>query len=758
MCVDPRGTEVGLICSALEAVYRAGRTRLGRSFHEISDALLPLFIEMVRAPPGAEAADGGADRYDEAPVLHRPPGARDGEGMGTEDHRGDERRGPDRRGRDDGDYDEEEEESAESVEVPSFGVPSPFPAGGEAADDVSSSSSSSSDGGEGVNVGVSDAYMAEMEQKRAEEALSAAGSSAQLPPAAPLQRQTSGGSSSSSDEEGVTVGVSSAYMAEMERKRDDTAEDLEAAARAALPPPPGTLVPVPVTLGAARPPTAAEIESAMTPYVPPPPAQAEGTSSIRGDLDAAAEHLRRASSKGSLSASSGGIVSQEQQQQHDFSYEPVPSSAAVPSSGGGLAHPAAPQQGQPAAAADSIRGDLDAAAEHLRRASSKGSLGASSGGSLPLQQGQYDLAAAPAAPSGGDLAHPAPPRQQGQPPPAAADSIRDDLREGLAQIRRASQAAGPGEATADAGGAGPQVQPSLELESEEMVSARAGGADGDGRLVPSEAEEPQALNLRGGGVDTDSESGDGEEGESVIEDGEVDAAGRADTEAAPRMGDEDDDGVSAAADSDVISEDPSNPFSSAAGLPSAGGDGGNALDDSAAMSRGSHNELQDGCDLDDAMRRSVFSESTDNPFSDTGSFAQVRKKIRRLFLLRRLVPSSCMIPNSELDLRRCLRGQLAPPWRGREQRIWLRQRKRVDVQRLGPHGGRGAALAGRGVRDGHGPAGPRRQGRGAPWLGPVAGRGRVAVRPEPRRPLRRRRAGGGGRRELVLPQPGAVSG
>ncbi|EJK76278.1 hypothetical protein THAOC_01969, partial [Thalassiosira oceanica] len=67
MCVDPRGVEVGLICSALEAVYRAGRTRLGRSFHEICDALLPLFVGMVRAPPGAMPGTGTGDRYDEAP-------------------------------------------------------------------------------------------------------------------------------------------------------------------------------------------------------------------------------------------------------------------------------------------------------------------------------------------------------------------------------------------------------------------------------------------------------------------------------------------------------------------------------------------------------------------------------------------------------------------------------------------------------------------------------------------------------------------
>mmetsp|Transcript_21992 Transcript_21992/g.47793 ORF Transcript_21992/g.47793 Transcript_21992/m.47793 type:complete len:1334 (-) Transcript_21992:75-4076(-) len=56
MCIDARSIEVGYICSAMEAVYRAGRTRLAQSFHEICDALLPLFVEMIRPPVGYMAS------------------------------------------------------------------------------------------------------------------------------------------------------------------------------------------------------------------------------------------------------------------------------------------------------------------------------------------------------------------------------------------------------------------------------------------------------------------------------------------------------------------------------------------------------------------------------------------------------------------------------------------------------------------------------------------------------------------------------
>jgi len=58
MCIDPSSDEVGYICSALEMVYRAGRTRLAQSFHEICDALLPLIVEMIRPPlTGKNSAD-----------------------------------------------------------------------------------------------------------------------------------------------------------------------------------------------------------------------------------------------------------------------------------------------------------------------------------------------------------------------------------------------------------------------------------------------------------------------------------------------------------------------------------------------------------------------------------------------------------------------------------------------------------------------------------------------------------------------------
>lgn len=58
MCIDPSSDEVGYICSALEMVYRAGRTRLAQSFHEICDALLPMIVEMIRPPlPGKNSAD-----------------------------------------------------------------------------------------------------------------------------------------------------------------------------------------------------------------------------------------------------------------------------------------------------------------------------------------------------------------------------------------------------------------------------------------------------------------------------------------------------------------------------------------------------------------------------------------------------------------------------------------------------------------------------------------------------------------------------
>ena len=52
MSINPSADEVGYITSALEAVYRGSRTRLGQSFHEICDALMPLFVDMIRPPAG----------------------------------------------------------------------------------------------------------------------------------------------------------------------------------------------------------------------------------------------------------------------------------------------------------------------------------------------------------------------------------------------------------------------------------------------------------------------------------------------------------------------------------------------------------------------------------------------------------------------------------------------------------------------------------------------------------------------------------
>ena len=57
LSIDPTGMEVGHICSALECVYRGGRARLAQSFHEICDVLLPLFVDMIRPPPGYNPAN-----------------------------------------------------------------------------------------------------------------------------------------------------------------------------------------------------------------------------------------------------------------------------------------------------------------------------------------------------------------------------------------------------------------------------------------------------------------------------------------------------------------------------------------------------------------------------------------------------------------------------------------------------------------------------------------------------------------------------
>ena len=45
---DKSDEEVGMICCALEMCYRANKFRVGMSFHEISEFILPLFIDMLR--------------------------------------------------------------------------------------------------------------------------------------------------------------------------------------------------------------------------------------------------------------------------------------------------------------------------------------------------------------------------------------------------------------------------------------------------------------------------------------------------------------------------------------------------------------------------------------------------------------------------------------------------------------------------------------------------------------------------------------
>eukprot|EP00578_Thalassiosira_sp_NH16_P026118 CAMPEP_0181095532 /NCGR_PEP_ID=MMETSP1071-20121207/10565_1 /TAXON_ID=35127 /ORGANISM="Thalassiosira sp., Strain NH16" /LENGTH=1590 /DNA_ID=CAMNT_0023177911 /DNA_START=86 /DNA_END=4858 /DNA_ORIENTATION=+ len=136
--VDPRSAEVGYICSAMEAVYRAGRARLAQSFHEICDALLPLFVEMIRPPPGhVPAGAGGTGRHDDE-------GNATGEGRGVDgndvdalpnagsgEHRhhppdSDQQQQAARRSELSGSgyfvqqsYGDYDEESAESVEIPS---------------------------------------------------------------------------------------------------------------------------------------------------------------------------------------------------------------------------------------------------------------------------------------------------------------------------------------------------------------------------------------------------------------------------------------------------------------------------------------------------------------------------------------------------------------------------------------------------------------------------------------------------------------
>ncbi|KAL7515348.1 hypothetical protein ACHAXN_013307 [Cyclotella atomus] len=65
MSIDPRDDEVGYICAALEMVYRAGKKRLAKSFHEICDAILPMFVEMIRRPPCVERIEEAVEEEKE---------------------------------------------------------------------------------------------------------------------------------------------------------------------------------------------------------------------------------------------------------------------------------------------------------------------------------------------------------------------------------------------------------------------------------------------------------------------------------------------------------------------------------------------------------------------------------------------------------------------------------------------------------------------------------------------------------------------
>ncbi len=132
LSLNPSSIEVGYICSAMECVYRAGRGRLGQSFHEICDALLPLFVEMVHPPPGyspvqaaAEAREGMRRMSEGLSVDEKnvEGGSVEG-GAGRDDNLLHMSQGPQPEAAQDsaaqqtyyGDYDEE---SAESVEIPS---------------------------------------------------------------------------------------------------------------------------------------------------------------------------------------------------------------------------------------------------------------------------------------------------------------------------------------------------------------------------------------------------------------------------------------------------------------------------------------------------------------------------------------------------------------------------------------------------------------------------------------------------------------
>ena len=60
LCIDPDSDEVGFLCHALEMVYRGSKKRVATSFHEVSEALLPILVDMIRAPMNFRHNVGGA--------------------------------------------------------------------------------------------------------------------------------------------------------------------------------------------------------------------------------------------------------------------------------------------------------------------------------------------------------------------------------------------------------------------------------------------------------------------------------------------------------------------------------------------------------------------------------------------------------------------------------------------------------------------------------------------------------------------------
>lgn len=128
MSIAPGSIEVGYIASAMECVYRGSRSRLATSFHEVSDALLPLFVEMIRPPPGwsslaisASFREGMEESVTDSAPVSRSTADEDllQHHNVSPDSQGDSGRmdyGESTQRTYYGDYDEE---SAESVEIPS---------------------------------------------------------------------------------------------------------------------------------------------------------------------------------------------------------------------------------------------------------------------------------------------------------------------------------------------------------------------------------------------------------------------------------------------------------------------------------------------------------------------------------------------------------------------------------------------------------------------------------------------------------------